>query len=190
MAGVGRERASASPSFRPDLRAAAGATLGAVVLTLSGCGSAGDSGAQGPVPHVDSGVVYRPGANPPTATVAHGHVLAVTRRRSGRILIDGDGRSLYMSTADRYDRSRCFGRCAQVWRPLIIAHGNPTQSTTVDGRRVGLTFRDPGVYQVTYFNHPLYVFTGDRRRGQRRGQGRRSFAGRWELVSVRGRPIP
>jgi Ca2+-binding RTX toxin-like protein len=46
--------------------------------------------------------------------------------------------------------------------------------------------RKDGKRQVTYRNHPLYYFSGDRRAGQTAGAGLMAFGGRWDPLSAAG----
>ena len=49
--------------------------------------------------------------------------------------------------------------------------------------------RGDGTRQVTYAGHPLYVFSGDARRGQTNGEGLTDFGAGWYAVSPAGKKI-
>lgn len=89
---------------------------------------------------------------------------------TGRVLVDGDGMTLYVSLADTDGRSTCYDRCAQNWPPVLTA-GAPMGRGQVDGALLGDVERDDATVQVTYDGRPLYRFSGDRRPGDARGSG-------------------
>src|SRR4051812_50226068 len=55
----------------------------------------------------------------PAAAEAATTTVKVHPSRYGRILVDGQGRTLYLFTRDRGPKSRCYGACARAWPPLI-----------------------------------------------------------------------
>lgn len=87
----------------------------------------------------------------------------------GRILVDGNGRTLYRYTRDGPNASACAGRCARSWPPLV-ATATPTLDDQVPGR-LGLITRGDGSRQVTYNEIPLYYSAGDRQPGDTAGEG-------------------
>jgi predicted lipoprotein with Yx(FWY)xxD motif len=83
----------------------------------------------------------------------------------GSILVDSRGRTLYRFGADKGTRSMCTGACATEWPALRAASGG---------------------HQVTYKDHPLYLFEGDHQAGDTNGQGLTDFGGTWTAVSSGG----
>jgi len=106
----------------------------------------------------------------------------------GRILVDSQGRTLYLFKADRTMRSTCFGACATAWPPLR-AGGNPTAGGGANTSLVATTSRPGGVREATYDGHPLYLYQGDTRPGQVNGQGVTAFGAEWLAVSPTGGAI-
>jgi predicted lipoprotein with Yx(FWY)xxD motif len=106
----------------------------------------------------------------------------------GRFLVDGRGRSVYLFERDRRGRSACFGACAAVWPPLL-AGGRVTRGAGVSASRLGTVARRGGARQVTYAGHPLYLYAGDSRPGQIRGEGLDQFGAPWDIVSPSGKGI-
>ncbi|HEX7143835.1 MAG TPA: hypothetical protein VF225_00875, partial [Gaiellaceae bacterium] len=51
------------------------------------------------------------------------------------------------------------------------------------------TRRSNGSVQVTYKEHPLYVFALDKKAGQTNGQGNVAFGGKWYAVSAKGAAV-
>src|SRR3954470_8440468 len=57
----------------------------------------------------------------PAAAEAATTTVKVHPSRYGRILVDGQGRTLYLFTRDRGPKSRCYGACTGACPPLIAA---------------------------------------------------------------------
>jgi predicted lipoprotein with Yx(FWY)xxD motif len=106
----------------------------------------------------------------------------------GRILVDAQGRTLYLFKADRTMRSTCFGGCATAWPPLRVV-GNPTAGGGANTSLVATTSRPDGVREATYNGHPLYLYQGDTQPGQVNGQGITAFGAEWLAVSPTGAAI-
>jgi predicted lipoprotein with Yx(FWY)xxD motif len=124
------------------------------------------------------------------ATRSTGRTTAVKTARSslGTILVDGQGRTLYLFEKDKRGRSACSGICAAYWPPLLT-RGRPTVGRGVKRSLLGVTRRRDGTSQVTYAGHPLYRFVQDTRPGQTTGQGSILFGAGWYVVSPAGRKV-
>ena len=112
----------------------------------------------------------------------------VHKSRYGRILVDGQGRTLYLFTRDRGAKSRCYGACARAWPPLQ-ADSEPLAGGGADAAKLGITARRGGATQVTYAGHPLYYYVNDRRSGQILCQDVAESGGTWLVVSPAGRAV-
>jgi predicted lipoprotein with Yx(FWY)xxD motif len=104
--------------------------------------------------------------------------------RLGSVLVAGNGRTLYLFTADR-KTSSCTGACAAAWPPLL-AKGSLAAGAGVKSGLLGTVKRPDGTRQVTYAGHPLYFFALDVRAGQTKGEGVAHFGGRWFALSPKG----
>jgi predicted lipoprotein with Yx(FWY)xxD motif len=105
-----------------------------------------------------------------------------------RIVVNSGGRTLYMFSKDKNDRSACAGMCAKFWPPLIAA-GKPRASAGARASLLGTTKRADGRMQVTYNHHPLYRFIKDTKKGQTHGEGLTAFGGQWNAVSPAGTKV-
>ena len=120
------------------------------------------------------------------ATGSTGHpVVGMRATPLGTVLVAANGRTLYLFTADTPKASACYGACAHAWPPLLV------KGTAVAGRGlrsslVGTLERRNGTLQVTYAGHPLYLFAGDVKAGQTKGQGGIFFGGRWFMLAPSG----
>ena len=95
----------------------------------------------------------------------------------GKILVDGDKRSLYFFAGDVAGESNCNGGCADVWPPLIGKVSQLKIAMYLDKDDFSTIQREDGEYQITYKGWPLYYFSpeGDGVReepGETLGDGR------------------
>ena len=102
------------------------------------------------------------------------------------MLVDSEGRSLYLLTEDERNASSCTGDCADAWVPLLT-EVDPIAGEGVDASRLGTISRDDGALQVTYNGRALYHFAGDSAMvGDANGQ---DAGGVWFVVSPDGSAI-
>lgn len=101
----------------------------------------------------------------------------------GSVLVDGDGRTLYMFTADSAGTSSCYDSCATNWPPVL---GTATPGAGLDAALFATTDRTDGTAQVTFNGMPLYLFAGDSKPGDVNGQG---VGGKWFVLGADGKPV-
>ena len=111
--------------------------------------------------------------------------LRVARTRLGPILVDAEGRTLYLFLKDGHRRSTCYGGCARVWPPAL-ASGPLHAGRGVQAAKLTTTTRRDNRRQLVYNGHPLYAMSGDTRPGDTVGEG---FLGTWFVVSPAGKRI-
>jgi predicted lipoprotein with Yx(FWY)xxD motif len=122
-----------------------------------------------------------------TASVAKSTV-EVRGTRLGKILVNSQGRTLYLFKKDSRGRSACIGECAKFWPPLR-ASGKPTAGDGISASKLGTIRRSDGKPQVTYNGHPLYTFLQDTKAGQTNGQGLTAFGASWFTLSPPGNQV-
>ncbi len=152
---------------------ALGALLLLTALAAAGCGGGGGSNASSGPPKTPSGR---------TATVG------VSNASLGSILVNSQGRTLYLFTRDSGATSTCSGACAVNWPPLRAA-GKPTIGSGAKASLVSTSTRSDGEGQLTYNGHPLYLFKGDKSPGDTNGQGLTAFGGSWYALSSTGNQV-
>jgi predicted lipoprotein with Yx(FWY)xxD motif len=108
--------------------------------------------------------------------------------RLGKILVDSQGRTLYLFKKDSGTKSSCTGACAAAWPPLR-ATGKPTPGTGASASMLATSTRSDGKPQVTYNGHPLYLFSMDKKAGDTNGEGLTAFGGAWFAVSSAGAQV-
>jgi predicted lipoprotein with Yx(FWY)xxD motif len=106
----------------------------------------------------------------------------------GQVLVDAQGRTLYLFKKDSGTTSACTGACAVAWPPLR-ATASPTAGTGANASKLGTTTRTDGPSQVTYNGHPLYTYAGDSKAGDTNGEGINAFGGAWFVLSPAGTQI-
>ena len=138
------------------------AVIPLIALAVAACGGGG-SAATAATPKTTSGA---------SASVG------VANNSLGSILVNANGRTLYLFKADSGTMSACTGACATAWPPLL-ASGTPTAGTGLAASKLGTITRSDGTHQVTYNGHPLYLFIKDTKPGQTTGQGVTAFGAAW-----------
>jgi len=122
------------------------------------------------------------------SAASSGVQIKVATTKLGRILVNAQGRTLYMFAADKRGKSACYGSCAVYWPPLTTSGTHPLGSG-VKASMIGTTMRTGGKLQVTFNGHPLYTFVKDSKPGQTSGQGLNLSGGLWWVISSAGTVI-
>jgi predicted lipoprotein with Yx(FWY)xxD motif len=160
----------------------------AAALAIAGCGGGDSSGGGGAYGGSPAPTTTATPAKAPAASAGGGAKVATASGAVGAMLVDGQGRTLYLWEADTTDESTCSGACAQAWPP-VTTKAAATAGGAVDAKLLGTSKRSDGTAQVTYAGHPLYTFAGDTAAGQLNGQGSDAFGAEWWAVSPGGAAI-
>jgi predicted lipoprotein with Yx(FWY)xxD motif len=165
----------------------------AAALLAAGCGSS-STASSGSAGSTSSGsgrsYGYSGGATTTSTNPGSGGPATISVRKTslGRILVDGNGMSIYLFEQDKGSTSTCNGECATFWPPVTTA-GKPKAGAGVDAAKLGTTKRDDGSTEVTYNGHPLYLYAGDKQPGDTTGQGMNAYGALWYVVSPTGNEI-
>jgi predicted lipoprotein with Yx(FWY)xxD motif len=154
---------------RPLTFVATAAVIALSALALAACGG---TSAAAPLPNTNGQV----------ATVGTGST------GLGTVLIDRQGRTLYLFKADSGGQSACTGACALAWPPLLTP-GDPTAGSGAKASLLGTITRPGGSEQVTYNGHPLYLFVKDHHPGDTFGQGVTAFGAPWYALTSSGNQV-
>src|SRR2546430_3578566 len=153
--------------------------LATVLVLAAACGGSSGPGTAGTTPS----------ATAATDASMHHAALDVSNTRFGQILVDGQGRALYLFAADKTSASTCYDACATAWPPMVTDKGATTSAMHgVNASLAGTTARKDGMVQVTYNGHPLYYYEGDRP-SEVKCQGVVNFGGAWYVVDPNGNAI-
>jgi predicted lipoprotein with Yx(FWY)xxD motif len=165
-------------SFRSGRTFLAGGAIVALAgLVLVACGSNGGTSSTSSA-----------SSQPPKTSTGTPATVGVTSTTLGNILVDSQGRTLYLFQKDSGTTSTCTGACATFWPPLI-APGAPTSGSGANASLIGTSKRQNGTSQVTYNGHPVYLYTGDHNPGDTHGQGVVAFGASWFALSASGSPV-
>ena len=154
-----------------------------VALVAAGCGSAG-AGSAG------SSSGYAPAPAPMSssgAASARADTVATRRTGLGNVLVDSQGRTLYLFEKDRGMTSACSGACASIWPPLTGT--NAMAGAGLSAPKLNVAKQPGGSSDVTYAGHPLYTYVGDTKPGDTKGEGLNQFGAQWYAVSPNGAKI-
>jgi predicted lipoprotein with Yx(FWY)xxD motif len=174
--------AAATPTTKaaatPTTKAAATPTTKAAPTTTAAASSSG--GAYG-------GSATTAGATATTAAsggAATGtSAVAIADSSLGKILVDGNGMTLYMFVPDNQGPSTCVDKCLAAWPSLA---GPATAGTGVDASKLGVAARPDGTQQATYGGWPLYTYLQDAKPGDVNGQDANE---KWYVLGADGQPI-
>jgi predicted lipoprotein with Yx(FWY)xxD motif len=145
------------------------AVAAASLLTLSACGSG-------------SGSSTASSGGPSSPSSASG-ALHVASTSLGRVVVDDQGMTVYMLTADHGGTSTCSASCLTYWPPVTASKGSGVTAT------VGSTATTTGGTTATVGGWPVYTFIQDQKPGDVNGEGTTTFGGTWYAVSPTGKPV-
>ena len=156
--------------------------LGAAA-TVSACGSSSSSGAA-----AGSSSSAPAGASSAAVTISAKTVAGV-----GTVLVDGQGRTLYLLTSEKGGKITCTAAngCTEAWPEIVLASGTtaPTAGSGVQSSLLGTVKDASGNREVTYNGWPLYTFSGDSGPGVAKGEGISNFGGTWYVLNSSGNPV-
>ncbi|MBZ4018217.1 SCO0930 family lipoprotein [Streptomyces purpurogeneiscleroticus] len=121
---------------------------------------------------------------PPAAPEAD--VSVADNPRLGKLLVDGEGRTLYRFTKDSPwpMKFACTGACLDTWKPA-----KPADKSKIEGvpaKLITTVKRPDGTEQLAVDCWPMYLFKGDKAPGDVNGQG---VKGTWFAVGPDGEKI-
>jgi len=120
-----------------------------------------------------------------TASSGAATVSAADAGKLGKVLVDGNGMTLYYFEKDSNGKSTCDGACAQAWPPLTTDAAPVAENGAMAGK-LGTTARSDGSTQVTYAGWPLYLYAGDTAPGQANGNNIDQFGAEWYALNTNG----
>lgn len=146
------------------------------IFALSSCGPGGSYGGS-------QTAQSQPTSPSPGSAVA----LKVGHTSLGKVLVDSQGMTVYLLTADQPNKSTCSTQCLAYWSPVAAPKaGTKTSGVTAP---VGRTESSAGAPMATVGGWPLYTFVKDQAPGDVQGEGVASFGGVWYAVSPSGQPV-
>ena len=174
---------------RPHLPSGRRLLLGSLALgaaaTVAACGSSSSS----------SGAAAGSSSSAP-AGASSGAAVTISAKTVpgvGTVLVDGQGRTLYLLTSEKGGKITCTAAngCTQAWPEVVLASGTTaaTAGSGVQSSLLGTVKDASGNLEVTYNGWPLFTFSGDSGPGVAKGEGISNFGGTWYVLSSSGNPV-
>jgi predicted lipoprotein with Yx(FWY)xxD motif len=145
------------------------------VLPLTACGDDSSDTTSGSTTSAPSDTTTT------TAKPAAGPVTTASNPTLGRILVDEQGRTLYVFDADQGGTIMCGTGCTGAWPPLVLESGASLPATGPLSADLTTVARPDSGQQVAYKGRPLYRFASDAQPGDAKGDG---LGGAWHVVKV------
>ena len=157
-----------------------------VAACSSGGGTASPAAPESQAPVSEAPASEAPSSEAPASAAAGGAAtVMVADSALGQILVDGEGRTLYMFKPDTAGESTCYDDCEANWPPLVVT-GDISVGEGLDAATFTTVARTDGSTQVKAGAWPLYYFKNDAAAGDVNGQGQGDV---WYVVSPTGEPI-
>jgi predicted lipoprotein with Yx(FWY)xxD motif len=155
-------------------------TLPVAALIIAGCGSSSST---------TSSTATTSTSSTKSASSAPGpKVSAKSVSSLGPVLVNEEGKTLYVFAPDKESKVTCQGECASIWPPLKLESGQKaTASGAVKSKLLGKDPDPEGGEVVTYAGWPLYTYTADTSPGMASGQGLNVNGGLWYTISPTGK---
>jgi predicted lipoprotein with Yx(FWY)xxD motif len=119
----------------------------------------------------------------PTYGARQAAVTEITTHKTnaGTVVAAANGHSLYM-----FSGRSCTARCARTWRPLMaVGRLEVARGSGLNPKKLGRV-KYGRAYQLTYNRHALFLYAGDRKPGEDKGEGQNQFGGYWYLLYSNG----
>lgn len=162
--------------------------LSSIALLLAACGTSSKTATSG----ATSATTGHPNVASSRAAEASVTVKTANLPGWGTVLVNGNGRTLYVLASEQGGRITCTvsDGCTKYWTPAVLPSGmtRGIAGAGVHGSLFG-SERTPAGNRLTYAGWPLYTYVGDRTPGQATGQGVKDTFGVWWVLSASGTPI-
>jgi predicted lipoprotein with Yx(FWY)xxD motif len=119
-------------------------------------------------------------------TVAGPATVKTARTGIGTVLVDANGKTLYLYANDQGTTSAVPPNILSAWPPLV-ASGAPVAGDGVEASKLKTAQLPDGQTWVTYDGHLLYTFSGDAGAGQTNGH---KLGNVWFAVTPSGAQAP
>jgi predicted lipoprotein with Yx(FWY)xxD motif/mono/diheme cytochrome c family protein len=130
-------------------------------------------------------------ATTPKAVAAKGpKISTATISGLGPVLVDAQGRTLYIFEPDNAKKVTCVNGCAAIWPPATLPSGEKAvASGAVKQSLLGSDTNPSGGQVITYAGWPLYTYVADTAAGAATGQAINLNGGLWYVISPSGTVI-
>jgi predicted lipoprotein with Yx(FWY)xxD motif len=113
--------------------------------------------------------------------------VSVAETGLGPVLVDADGKTLYLYTNDQGTTSAVPANVLAAWPPLTVESADDAVAGDgADESKLGTAEQSDGQLWVTYNGHLLYRFSGDGAAGETNGNG---LGGIWYALTPAGEQV-
>ena len=139
-------------------------------LVLAACSSSSSTPAK-PKPSTSySSSTTSSSSTSPSQTKTGSVVIKTAHSAIGTVLVNGSGMVLYTLTSATSTSSPCdTSKCLSIWPP--VSGSSKPSASGLSSAHFGTLTLPSGAKQLTYYGHPLYLFSGDSAAGQTNGEG-------------------
>jgi predicted lipoprotein with Yx(FWY)xxD motif len=107
----------------------------------------------------------------------------------GPVLVNAQGKVLYIFVPDNAKKVTCVDGCAAVWPPLKLSGSKAVAAGTIKASLIGSDPNPSGGRVVTYAGWPLYTYVADTGPGVANGQAKNLNGGLWYVIAPSGTVI-
>ena len=108
----------------------------------------------------------------------------------GPVLVNAQGKTLYIFEPDNDKKVTCVGGCAAIWPPASLPTGQKAAASGAVKQALLGSDPDPSGGQViTYAGWPLYAYVADSSPGMATGEAVNLNGGLWYVISPSGKVI-
>ncbi len=155
------------------------------LVLLAACTAAGSSLTPGAAtPSTEASASMEHSMEASASAAAMGTEIQAEDSDLGKILVDGEGKTIYFFANDEKGVSNCTGDCLAIWSP-VTTEGAPEAGDGVSAK-LGTIPRAGGSPQLTVNGFPAYYYAEDSAPGDTKGQG---VGGIWFVFGADGKPI-
>ena len=159
-----------------------------VALIAAGCGSSSTKTGTSNAPGAAKSS-YGASTSSSAAGSSSSKISTATVKGLGTVLVNSQGRTLYIFKPDNAKKVTCTGQCAAVWPPAKVTGGKPAASGDVKASLLSSDPNPSGGRVATYNGWPLYTYVTDTGAGSARGQALNLNGGLWYVIGPDGQPI-
>jgi predicted lipoprotein with Yx(FWY)xxD motif len=152
-----------------------------LATAVGACGSSSTSSSKSPSSTAAGGAAT-------TASKPKGVQVSLRKVSFGNVLTGPNGHTVYLFLKDKGTTSKCNGKCAHVWSPLMTS-GQPQAGAGLKASLLATSKRQDGSTQITYGGHPLYYYEDDKKAGTTKGEGSKEFGAEWYAVDAKGKKL-
>lgn len=154
--------------------------LTVVALLAAGCGSSNKTTTS------TASTTPATSATSAPATPAGTEITTAAVSGVGTVLVNAQGKTLYIFEPDHAKTVTCIAGCAAVWPPVKLTGSKAVGEGVVKASLLGSATDPSGGKVVTYDGWPLYTYVADGSPGTATGEGIDQSGGLWYVISPTG----